>query len=70
MSRNLGSDDSLSKTKLMETMDSLNERFDRGTICVASVGSSNASQIWSMKQERVSQHYTTKWNELPVAKAF
>lgn len=65
----LGSDDSLSKAKLMETMDSLNQRFGRGTISVASIGSTNANQMWSMKQECLSPHFTTRWSDLPVAKA-
>lgn len=64
-----GNDDSPGKSKLMATMDALNQRFGRGTVGIAGAGLPKSSRVWTMKQERVSPHFTTRWSELPVAKA-
>lgn len=54
---------------LMTAIDALNARFGRGTICIASAGSTGERQAWKMRQERLSPHYTTRWSDLPVARA-
>jgi DNA polymerase V len=64
-----GDADSPSKAKLMETMDMLNQRFGRGTIGIARAGLSKTHRAWTMKQERLSPHYTTRWTDLPIVKA-
>jgi DNA polymerase V len=52
---------------LMVALDAINDRFGRGTIHVGSAGTGEARPDWSMRQERLSPQYTTKWSDLPVA---
>jgi len=54
---------------LMSVLDSINERFGRGTLHVGSTGASNSQCDWSMRQERLSPQYTTKWSDLPIVSA-
>jgi DNA polymerase V len=49
--------------KLMLALDTLNQRFGRGTVKVSTQG---AYKQWQMKQERKSPHYTTDWYSIPV----
>lgn len=64
-----GDVDSPSKAKLMETMDVLNQRFGRGAVGIASAGLPMSHRVWTMKQERLSPHYTTRWTDLPIVRA-
>ncbi len=64
-----GDDDSPSRAKLMATMDALNQRFGRGTVGIADAGLPKSSRAWTMKQERLSPQYTTKWTDLPIVRA-
>jgi DNA polymerase V len=57
-------EDAPSKGKLMLVLDTLNQRFGRGTVKVSTQG---AYQDRQMRQNRMSPNYTTDWNELPVA---
>ncbi|MFM6965842.1 MAG: DUF4113 domain-containing protein [Rhodoferax sp.] len=43
-------------------LDTLNERFGRGTVKVSTQG---AFPVWQMLQERKSPNYTTSWAEVP-----
>ena len=52
-----------SDTRLMKALDSLNERYGRGTVKVSTQG---AYKSWQMKSERKSPSYTTNWDELPL----
>lgn len=52
---------------LMQVMDGLNRRF--GKHCVQLANSGLQSQTWRMKREHTSPRYTTRWQELPKAKA-
>lgn len=52
-----------SDTRLMKALDSLNERYGRGTVKVSTQG---AYKSWQMKAERKSPNYTTNWDELPL----
>ena len=47
--------------RLMNTTDSLNRRFGRGTVFLASAGT---ERRWQGKQEHRSPRYTTQWREL------
>ena len=47
----------------MQALDTLNERYGRGTVKVSTQG---AFRGWQMLQERKSPNYTTAWDELPV----
>jgi DNA polymerase V len=50
-------------TKLMDTLDSINQKYSKGTIKLASEGIHKA---WSMKRSFKSPNYTGDWNELPA----
>ncbi len=49
--------------KLMLALDTLNQRFGRGTVKVSTQG---AYQEWQMRQERKSPNYMTSWGEVPI----
>ncbi len=53
-------------TLLMKTMDSINQKYGRETIKIASTGTNRS---WSMARENLSPKYTTSWKDLPIAKA-
>ena len=48
--------------RLMETVDSINRRYKRNTIHLASEGT---ARTWSMRRSFKSPNYTGDWNELP-----
>ncbi len=52
--------------RLMTAMDGLNQRMGRGTVYPAAAG---VIRRWSLKAEYHSPKFTTRWTELPVAKA-
>jgi DNA polymerase V len=52
-----------SNASLMRALDSLNQRYGRGTVKVSTQG---AFKGWQMLQERKSPNYTTAWDEVPV----
>ena len=49
--------------KLMLALDTLNQRYGRGTVKVSTQG---VFKDWEMRQERKSPNYTTEWSEVPV----
>lgn len=49
--------------KLMQALDSLNDRYGRGAVKVSTQG---AHAGWQMRQERKSPNYTTSWSEIPL----
>ncbi len=51
-----------SNTRLMRALDTLNQRYGRGTVKVSTQG---AFQGWQMLQERKSPNYTTSWTDIP-----
>ncbi len=51
-----------SNSRLMLALDSLNQRYGRGTVKVSTQG---AFKDWQMRQERRSPNYTTDWDEVP-----
>lgn len=57
------------RTRLMHAMDTLNQRFGKGTVLTASAGLEGARRQWSMKQLRRTPAYTTRWDDMPVARA-
>lgn len=56
----------LREKKLMNTIDKINARFGRDTLKYASCG---IEANWDMKRDKVSQEFTSKWDDLPVVKA-
>lgn len=81
----LEDDQERDRSRLMSTMDELNRRFGRSTVHVASTGAAGSAgtagtagtfhasgtvePAWSMRQERRTPHYTTNWDEVPIARA-
>jgi len=65
----LEDDDAADRARLMETLDGLNLRYGRGTVAMASAGLAGDSRTWSMKQERRTPQYTTRWDDIAVARA-
>jgi len=54
---------------LMQTLDQLNDRYGRGTVLLASAGTAGKQRTWSMRQQLLTPSYTTRWDQMPVAKA-
>ncbi|MGE8441843.1 MAG: Y-family DNA polymerase [Comamonas testosteroni] len=58
------------QSKLMEAMDRVNARFGKGTVHVASTGVPEQDESgWRMRQERRTPRYTTKIDDIPIARA-
>jgi DNA polymerase V len=57
------------KGRLMGALDGLNRRYGRGTVLLASTGLKGERRRWSMKQERRTPQYTTRWEDMPVVRA-
>jgi DNA polymerase V len=55
--------------ELMQSLDRLNDRFGRGTVTLGSAGTKGDGRAWSMKQMLLTPAYTTKWADMPVARA-
>lgn len=65
----LEADEGADRGKLMTSLDGLNQRYGRGTLLMASAGLAGNRRVWSMKQERRTPRYTTRWAEMLVARA-
>ena len=55
--------------RLMAALDRLNDRYGRGTVQLASAGLGGDARSWTMKQQWRTPQYTTRWEDLPVARA-
>lgn len=65
----LEEEDHRDRTKLMVALDTLNGRYCKGTVHSASTGGTTKAKGWGMKQERRTPQYTTRWEDMPVARA-
>jgi DNA polymerase V len=65
----LGDSDCRDRGKLMSTLDGLNQRYGKGSVLMASAGLKGNNRVWSMKQERRTPGYTTRFEDIPVARA-
>jgi DNA polymerase V len=57
---------------LTAAVDRINREHGTGTVGLAAAGlpgSESAGRDWTMKRQRTSPRYTTRWDELPVAEA-
>ncbi|MCS4155745.1 DNA polymerase V, partial [Salinibacter ruber] len=58
---------------LMEAVDRINQEHGKGAIGLAAAGlpegKGHLEREWTMKRQRRSPRYTTRWDELPVAQA-
>ena len=50
---------------LMKALDLINSRFGNAVIRSAATGT---TQAWQMRSDKRSPNYTTRWDELPVAR--
>ena len=66
---NLEDDTSPSRERLMKALDTVNDRFGKGALQMASAGHPKAHHLWSMKQQRKTPCYTTSWQDMLVVKA-
>lgn len=55
-----------SDPNLMKIFDSLNNRYGRDVLYIATQGS---DQHWAMRREFLSPQYTTRWSDIPTIKA-
>lgn len=53
---------------LMETLGRINRQMGQGTVGFAAAGIKGKRE-WAMQRTKRSARYTTRWDELPVAKA-
>ena len=65
----LEEEDLRDRTKLMVALDTLNQRYGEGTVHSGATGGTNKGKDWGMKQERRTPQYTTRWEDVPVARA-
>ena len=56
-------------TRLMSALDTINQRYGKGTMKIASAGLAGNRRAWTMKQERRTPGYTTCVADMPVARA-
>lgn len=57
------------RARLMQALDSVNDRWGRGVLEVTSGRAGEAPCDWRMKQDRKSQDYITSWEQMPKVKA-
>jgi DNA polymerase V len=60
-----GSQGRKSDKPLMQTMDRINSRYGKNTLCYACSG---LKKNWEMQRGRLSPEFTTKWSDIPVVK--
>jgi DNA polymerase V len=65
----LEGDDAQDRRHLMSALDSVNQRYGRGTLKMASAGLADAHRVWAMRQERRTPRYMTRWEDIPVVRA-
>ena len=54
---------------LMGVIDGLNTRYGRGAVALGSSGLAGDKRIWTMRQGLKTPDYTTRWADVPTAKA-
>lgn len=56
------------RSTLARVLDTVNGKWGRGTLGIGSAGLAG-DRRWAMRRDMLSPRYTTRWEELPVAKA-
>lgn len=59
------SDEKQRSDKLMSTIDTINKKMGRGTV---QIGAIRVNAAWEIKRDLLSQRFTTRWDEIPIAK--
>ena len=57
------------RSRLMTAMDTVNQRFGKGALHMASAGMAGDKRVWAMKQERRTPGYTTRWADILEVRA-
>ena len=65
----LEDDQAPNRSRLMTAMDTVNQRFGKGALHMASAGMAGDKRVWSMKQERRTPGYTTRWADILEVRA-
>lgn len=65
----LGLSDEHDRGGLMQVLDEMNHRYGRGTLSMASAGLAGGQRVWTMKQQRRTPQYTTRWEDLAIVHA-
>ncbi len=65
----LGLSEDAGRVGLMRVLDEMNQRYGRGTLSMASAGHAGGERIWTMKQQRRTPQYTTRWEDLAIVHA-
>ena len=55
--------------RLMAAVDAINRRHGRGAVHAAGAGTAGDRRESAMRQQRRTPHYTTDWQQLPIARA-
>ncbi len=61
--------DQRDRSRLMHAVDAINGRYGKGTVHSAATGAEGPQRAWGMKQERRTPQYTTRLEDVPVARA-
>lgn len=64
----LGADEK-DRGPLMVAVDAINARYGKGTLQLASAGTAGDQREWAMRQARRTPEYTTRLEDIPVARA-
>ena len=57
------------KGRIMTTLDSINHKYGKGTLIMGTAGLRGDDRAFSMRQERRTPEYTTKWEDMPTVRA-
>ncbi len=57
------------RSRLMAAVDAINGRFGKGAVHSGATGQTGPQRTWGMKQERRTPQYTTRLEDVPVARA-
>lgn len=57
------------RSHLMGAMDAINDRYGKGTVHAAATRKAGPQREWGMKQERRTRQYTTRLEDVAVARA-
>ena len=57
------------RSALMAAVDQVNARYGKGTLHAGSTGNAGRNRVWTMKADRRTPEYTTRWADMPVARA-
>lgn len=57
------------RSRLMAAVDAINGRYGKRTVHSGATGQTGPQRTWGMKQERRTPQYTTRLEDVPVARA-